>query len=1430
MSEKFFFLQVEYFIHLICLFLFIIESIKADTLSCQISVPSSVTSQKLDNIICIGESGFAYSNFATFSNGSLIIESSKDSGTVEREFYGITKEGTPYFKENQYHMSLNAANGDFRKEAENFVIRINDEQKSEYLMSVGNKINIELYDLNQKTIISKSPVRLFLENLDTMDSQIQTGFQFYDGTYYYLFYGYMTLDLDFRLKKFKFTSTDLSQVNIVNNNVKINPTRGTVASCYITDNSNIVCLVMYKILLAANFYGYVYDKDLNEQHNVFFDYQAVPSGASFPYFLKCIHLKGEIGVFAFYKSEGISMSKNPIILFKIYQNKKLEDYIPKVTLDKKSFNKEPLFNDLIKVNENKVCFISTSENKEEMILVLLSIYGNSEVAVRYYTINIFSIYAFKFYKNLRANLYINYISFAFSFCRTSSCDSDSHTHYSGFIVFNYPNGTDHSENLNDIMFSKNEKIKNFTINLKEHVKIQNNIFGLITYQFELKKFINCNPIIFSSSQSLTDTIEEGYFLNSDENLVANSIPLNKIDCSINYIYHITEPDLEEYDKYPNEKIYPDTYNELYFSFEKNTYQSRLLHFNLSINEELSEDCSDRKCLVCKENKKNYCIVCKYDFIEEKDENNIKYKVCLGGGVGEENYEEETESILNEGEDEERIKEENYEEINEETNEKKLEETNDKTNEEINEKAVEETNEKINEKIDEETNKEINEEENGFSNKTEDIDDQITDNFDLNYSNKIIQENISREYFLENIDISGCSIDKIISKECQNINLENSEKKDIYEKLKEIFSSGNYDGEPKVFSSENVIYQISTSEYQKNNNDPNVSSIDLGQCENTLKDKYNISQNQSLLIFKMDTKSEDKSQTYVYYEIYDPKGNQILNLSYCENKIIIQTPIDLDDNSIMLYEDLKKYGYNIFDSEDDFYTDVCSIYTTPNGTDMLIEERKKKIYSASGNVTMCQDGCDFILYNVTTKKSVCDCEIKTETIDEAINEEHFSTKKLANEFLKTITNSNFIVLKCYKLAFNFKKIFKNIGRIIMTIVFIFYLISLFCYLFKDRKKIDEFILSIIENKIALNKSIKTNLIEKDEKVKIKNNSYDKSKEKKSKFKSESKDKNKSKKKKSKKKSKNFPPKKNKKKKYEIINNTIKNISANTISPLYAKNSNKNININIYPINEVKHDKNKINKNDKEINIINDSILNNNMDTNLINYDNMNDQELNSLDYNIAVCIDKRTYFQYYWSLLKKKHLILFTFIPANDYNLFSLKIALFLLSFSLYLTINGFFFTDSTMNKITEDNGNFDILYQIPQILYSSIISAIINMLLKVLSLSEKNIINLKGEKDPKKVKKDSKNIRKCLIIKFIIFFIISNLLLLFFWYFITCFCAVYTNTQMVLFKDTIISFILSMIYPFGLNLIPGFFRIPALRDKTKKSKYLYQVSGFIALI
>ena len=85
-------------------------------------------------------------------------------------------------------------------------------------------------------------------------------------------------------------------------------------------------------------------------------------------------------------------------------------------------------------------------------------------------------------------------------------------------------------------------------------------------------------------------------------------------------------------------------------------------------------------------------------------------------------------------------------------------------------------------------------------------------------------------------------------------------------------------------------------------------------------------------------------------------------------------------------------------------------------------------------------------------------------------------------------------------------------------------------------------------------------------------------------------------------------------------------------------------------------------------------------------------------------------------------------------------------------------------------------------------------------------------------------------IKIIIFYIICYLLIFFFWYFISCFCGVYKNIQIVLINDTFISFGMGMIYPFVLNFLPGIFRITALRAKNKDKKILYYISKLIALI
>ena len=180
---------------------------------------------------------------------------------------------------------------------------------------------------------------------------------------------------------------------------------------------------------------------------------------------------------------------------------------------------------------------------------------------------------------------------------------------------------------------------------------------------------------------------------------------------------------------------------------------------------------------------------------------------------------------------------------------------------------------------------------------------------------------------------------------------------------------------------------------------------------------------------------------------------------------------------------------------------------------------------------------------------------------------------------------------------------------------------------------------------------------------------------------------------------------------------------------------------------------------------------------------------------------------------------------EDYNSRVIKIDLFFINFAIYYTVNALFFNDKTMHKIYLDNGDYNIIYQLPQILYSSLISGLINAFLKFLSLISVNIIQIKHTKanldsEAKKIVNLSKN-------KLLLFFIISYVLLLMFWYYVGCFCAIYRNTQIHLIKDSVISFGLSLIYPFFIYIFPGIFRIPSLKNKKDKRQTMYKFSKIL---
>ena len=675
------------------------------------------------------------------------------------------------------------------------------------------------------------------------------------------------------------------------------------------------------------------------------------------------------------------------------------------------------------------------------------------------------------------------------------------------------------------------------------------------------------------------------------------------------------------------------------------------------------------------------------------------------------------------------------------------------------------------------------------------------------------EKCPEQYLYENKNIkectNSCEISQLLNNECSinHITINNIE--EITNHMKNILNNTNITKDTNfVIQGNNVAYQIISSDNKNINKKSNISIIEFGECEKKLKDYYDID---NLIIFKMDLKLNNTPPTIINYEVYNPKNLTKLDLSICQNmKITLYSPYTPSKESLNKIIQLNEYGYDLYNPNDVFYQDICSPFTSENETDILLSDRKSDFFE---NISLCEDSCTYNGFDYTIEKAKCECSIKG-SIDLSENK---IVSKETNFFsnLDLSSFSNFKILKCYKLVFSKLGQKNNKGSyIFISIILIFIILSLV----------------FIINKLTNIAKILRKALDNNNYSKI-SGCFPSSPSKKKNTKSH-----------------NFKNKKRNKRKSIGSNNVISlNSKTNTnymdihstvtqkdrLTENFDKNrksleSKKRGSVKIYSkINNcIPKTKTKSLFSSKII----PSTKKNDINFKRENEKNFNDEELNSLNYKEALKYDKRTYIQYYWALIKKKQLFLFTFVLNNDYNIFTIKLALFLFSFSLYFCVNTLFFEDKTMHNIYVNKGKLNILNQIPIILYSSIISAIISIIIKLFALSEKEILKIRKMKSASESLRKSSELAKSLKIKFNIFFLISFLFLTLFWYCIAAFCAVYKNTQIILIKSTLSSFGLSLLYPFGLNLLPGLFRIPSLKAISQDKECLYKFSQIIALI
>ena len=1274
-------------------------------------------SQILNHIIKLGNHPYRYNHFSYSSNGDLIIDTESFPITQERKFFGIKKDGKEYFTDNSgnknFHSSIIVNYNDGRIEGESCFIKIksliSEYNGKEYLLGISKvkelKYNTEIYNLNRKFAHSLSSFFLFNDIISDVFSIIPDPLNNKNEFNYFISYIAKSVFNTYKLYIIKahfYINSFIDKGMEKEEMLEIESVNQAIVSCFFTSNKLYICLYTNnnKQLIILAFEPLTKSKKETDICNF--------NVENYSRFYKGIHLKDELGFFTYFKDN----ETNPY--FSIYQIKKNEkakmykSYNEITILG--SYNNYEMLNDLIKLNDKKICFVGASFDKEKINIITFSFYSSYEyMNARYYILNLFEEKMYKLFYDLKISSFNNFLLMAFSYCEQGICEEseNSHQHFSSLIFFSYPNSSDINFDIIEYILPNNNNIQTgIIINFNDSFIIENNIFG---YEIKGRKILNySNDIILTKNGS---TIKPGTIIEQGDKIQLKfkfKEAYSKGDYIIEYAYVLTEPDYEIYNQKAKGiyKDYGDNKKNEKEYFQKNEYKGRSSNFIAKISENLQTKCMKKICSLCYSNRIKECVTCLYDFKYNSD---TKSKICLNS-----------------------------------------------------------------------------------------------------------------------------------SKEEDDMNKRNEQFQSIYKELQSQISPNK----SQIRETENAIFQISSLTEQKNNDNPNISSIDLGECEAILKNKSGLSEDEDLIIYKIDIKNDDSSQTYVQYEIYNPKTLNIIPLDECKDiPISVNVPVNLDENTLNVYNSLSQSGYNLFNINDDFYNDICSTYTTENGTDLTLADRKNIIYDKTGNINLCQQGCTLKEYNITTKKSQCNCAVQTNKTITNLEEIKFSDSSIKSEFFDTLKNSNFRVLECYKLVFSSKGQKNNIGSYIMSGLCFIFIILLLVFIIEEKYKLNIFVYEVIQQKMNYFKENKGKGFYKGDDIEIFNK---KSKHKKNKKKTETenkkaknkfKDKNKKRKKNNQNYNKTseelFPPRK--KSKFKITNESI----------TFKSNGDKSNSKQSKTLDKLKNENNELNLNSKKdrkkaLDESQNKPSNNNSNTNIIKNiqdymlaykkEELTDQELNTLNYEIAIIIDKRTYFQYYFSLIKKKHLILFAFYPNKDYNLIAAKISLLILSFSLYFTINGFFFTDETMNKINEDHGKYNFLYQIPQLLYSTLISSVINFSLKLLSLSEKQILSIKQEKDLSNIKQNSKKILKCLKIKITIFFILSFLFMLFFWYFISCFCAVYKNTQIILITDTLISFALSMIYPFALNLFPGCLRISALRVKEKDKKYLYILSGYIALI
>jgi len=1424
---------------------------------------------------------YQVNHFAKNNNGDFVVSFTSSTGTPSRKFFGLKKDGQYFFSDDESHtkeigVQMSEGTNAGLDGSKNLFVSINGNTDTQYLFSI-NAYNsmVELYDMNNQYYIwSFNSFFQFSTNEYYSPCSYEIFSLKKEQSYIIAFIPKEKITSDkanaIFIKKFRFKSFNenaydqLASVTFEDfDNKKIltaflmdgDTDDDTFVILTLTENSrrrnsNIIppgdWLLLRRTATSYAFKMEFYNKNLGLLKEIELNagYLA-PHYKGEKLFIKSLYIDKLIVAFIYYKEGDYSFY---IELFELnYIGETSNNIDSKITENiempyYQRFNIGVSLNDFVKINNNRLAFIYTS-NSYTCILIIYIDENNKAINILDYYID-FDTY--KPENQISGFSYNDHLMLSAATIKNSKP-------ISLFMIFGYSKGTDKeldNRGLEYIQIAEtNDDIFNFLI---EDRTIDNNIFGY--FPLRAIKFISIpeeldisiynsessqnhqlqlNDILcsyeYESEQENTQFCNENYGIRNSMTISQNTDIMKKTQY---YYIEYQYISVEVYSNCPvtsfGSKSSDGTdvsTSSICSNYEYKTYYGRtnrliikLCHDYCETCNELGLDINDQKCLSCLPE-------FQYDFLSifKGGEGNP------GNCVPEDNYYDI-----------------NYKEI--------------KLCNSTNYFYINKDGKKICYKIEEEENPCPLTDYNHFNQETKEC-------YKIDTTTQ--KPSDSTKFSTSQVEIPKTPSTQVASTketstsyQCDNFDNENE---DNYEKIKNCEYISKYNGSTPIIitNSNGYSLQITTVRNElkilNENIQSNYSIIDLKDCADLLRSENGLNPDDDLIIIKYenDNKVSNGNEKSVQYEVYLPNNNQKLDLSVCSNtNINIYIPIELSEKTQRLYDNLKKQGYNLFDKNDDFYLKFCTIYNSLNGTDVILPDRLN-IYQQ--NKLECQNNCEYSDYLSESKYLKCKCSVTNEEKIETKDPEKITGKAVSRTFYDVLKYSNYKVLYCYNLVFRKVTIRENLGSILSNIYFIGYLIAigiLFytkgAYLKKEISKLltienaDKNSSDINDKNVVIFK--KDDIIEKDKIEQEKNiNKKNDEKEKKNNEKiniqkKEEEDINKKINDAVNKLNNNIIKcdigQGNGKKPRGSRNQSISQLKDTTLKDSISENkkfASKDVLSNKLAILDEKSNEIII-KNSSERNSINSKNKkeSQNIDIKEITEeqkDTLSNYELNNLEYDDALELDNRNFLKIYWYLLKREHIVLFTFINWNDFNLFSIKLSKLFLAICSDMAFNVFFFSDESMHKTYETGGEHNWLGHLAQIVIATILSQILQVFVNFLTMTDIHYYELKALKRDYKINsKEAVSVIICIKIKIIAYLISTFLMFLFFWYASSAFCAVYPNTQRIFIVDSYSSFLMGLLYPFILYLFPAALRVISLKAKKSKNlKIFYSLSDKIPI-